>query len=63
MRMECCRSSGHIVGNTFFDYEVEHQVTYFNLITHPMQSITIDNFTQLNLMLVPKSWLHLIKYI
>ena len=56
--LELCVSHELAVANTFFDLNVDKQVTYREPGVSPMDNVTDDKFAQLDLMLVPQGFLH-----
>ena len=57
--MEQCRALGYQVCNTFLESSMERQVTYYNLVTKPMDEVNSKDFGQLDLSLCPERWIHL----
>ena len=59
--MELCAASTMAVGNTFFASAPEHQVTCYNVGSHPHDTLDFKHFGQLDFVLVPQSSLHLVR--
>ena len=55
--LEFCLSHQMVVSNTFFDKPLENKVTYHEPGVSPNSPITLQGFSVLDLVLVPKEWL------
>jgi len=55
--MEFCIGNGYAVAQTFFQQRAEDKVTYHELSTAPMDTISVQGFAVLDLLLVPQAWL------
>ena len=58
--LEQCRALEYRIGNTFFNHDPQHQVTYYDLAASPMQDISYPTFAQLDFLLMPLCWSHLL---
>ena len=55
---ELCISNDLLIANTFFDRFPENLVTYRELATQPMETISPSKFAQLNFVLCEQQWKH-----